>query len=167
MPYTGGVLEEGSLGLLIMSRKFKCQPFPILAQIIVLIGPWKLDQSSSLKSKLSKILQYLNVTSCSVSQNSLQMILRLCFKKTEEGFPGGTVVKNRLPMQGTRVWALDQEDPTCRGATKPVCQNYWACALEALSHNYWARVPQLLSPHTTTEAHVPRACAPQQEKPPQ
>ena len=31
-----------------------------------------------------------------------------------------------------------------------------------------ARMPQLLSPHaTTTEAHVPRACALQQKKPPQ
>ena len=46
-----------------------------------------------------------------------------------------------LPVQGTRVWALVQEDPTCCGATKPV------------SHNYWA--------------HVPGARAPQQEKPPQ
>ena len=34
----------------------------------------------------------------------------------------------RLPMQGTRVWALGREDPTCRGATKPVRHNYWACA---------------------------------------
>ena len=44
-------------------------------------------------------------------------------------------------MQGTQVWALVREDPTCRGATKPV------------RHNYWARVPRVL--------------APQQEKPPQ
>ena len=29
-----------------------------------------------------------------------------------------------LPMQGTRVRALVQEDPTCRGATKPVRHNY-------------------------------------------
>ena len=29
----------------------------------------------------------------------------------------------RLPMQGTRVRALVQEDPTCRGATKPVHHN--------------------------------------------
>ena len=29
----------------------------------------------------------------------------------------------RLPMQGTRVGALVQEDPTCRGATKPVRHN--------------------------------------------
>ena len=71
-------------------------------------------------------------------------------------------------MQGTRVQALVQEDPTCRGATKPVRHNYWACFLEPVSHNYWAHKPQLLSPHaTTTEAHAPRACALQQEKPPQ
>ena len=30
----------------------------------------------------------------------------------------------RLPMQGTRVRALVREDPTCRGATKPVHHNY-------------------------------------------
>ena len=51
-----------------------------------------------------------------------------------------------LPMQGTRVQALVREDPTCRGATKPVRHNYWACALEPVSHNYWACMPQLLKP---------------------
>ena len=51
-----------------------------------------------------------------------------------------------LPMQGTRVRALVREDPTCRGATKPVRHNYWACALEPVSHNYWARVSQILKP---------------------
>ena len=44
-------------------------------------------------------------------------------------------------MQGTRVQALVWEDPTCRGATKP------------MRHNYWA--------------HVSGARALQQEKPPQ
>ena len=29
-----------------------------------------------------------------------------------------------LPMQGTRVRALVWEDPTCRGATRPVNHNY-------------------------------------------
>ena len=43
-----------------------------------------------------------------------------------------------LPMHGTRVWALVWEGPTCRGAAKPVCHNYWACALEPTSHNYWS-----------------------------
>ena len=37
-------------------------------------------------------------------------------------------------MQGTRVQAQVQEDPTCRRATKPV------------SHNYLARVSQLVKP---------------------
>ena len=52
----------------------------------------------------------------------------------------------RLPMQGTQVRALVQEDPTCRGTTKPVRHNYWACALEPVSYNYWACVLQLLKP---------------------
>ena len=30
----------------------------------------------------------------------------------------------RLPMQGTWVRALVREDPTCRGATKPLYHNY-------------------------------------------
>ena len=64
--------------------------------------------------------------------------------------------RTHLPMQGTRVWALVWEDPTCHRATKPVSHNYWACE------------PQLLSPHaTTTEACAPRTRAPQQQKPPQ
>ena len=29
-----------------------------------------------------------------------------------------------LPMQGTRLRSLVWEDPTCHGATKPVCHNY-------------------------------------------
>ena len=64
-------------------------------------------------------------------------------------------------MQGTQVQSLVREDPTCRGATKPVRHNYWACALDPASHNYWS--PRA----TTTAARVPRAHAPQQEKPPQ
>ena len=51
-----------------------------------------------------------------------------------------------LPMQETQVRSLAREDPTCRGATKPVCHNYWACALQPMNHNYWARVLQLLKP---------------------
>ena len=72
-----------------------------------------------------------------------------------------------LPMQGTRVRALVQEDPTCRGATKPVHHDYWACALEPVSHNYWAHVPQLLKPaHLEPMLHNKKppqweACAPQ------
>ena len=42
--------------------------------------------------------------------------------------PGASLVTQwfriHLPTQGTRVPALVQEDPTCRGATKPVLHNY-------------------------------------------
>ena len=44
----------------------------------------------------------------------------------------------RLPTQGTRIWALVRENPTCHRATKPVHHNYWACTLEPMSHNYWS-----------------------------
>ena len=49
-----------------------------------------------------------------------------------------------LPMQGTWFQALVRKDPTCRGATKPMCHTYRACALEPVCHNYWAHVLQLL-----------------------
>ena len=56
-----------------------------------------------------------------------------------------------LPMQGTRVWSLVWEDPTCRGATASKHHSYWA-----VHHSYWARAPQLLSPHAaTTETSTP------------
>ena len=34
------------------------------------------------------------------------------------------LLRIRLPVQGMWVQALVQEDPTCRGATKPVSHNY-------------------------------------------
>ena len=33
-----------------------------------------------------------------------------------------------LPMQGTRIRALDREDPTCRRAAEPVSHTSWTCA---------------------------------------
>ena len=66
-----------------------------------------------------------------------------------------------LSMQGTQVRALVWEDPTCRRATKPR-------APQLLSLCFTAHKPQILNPRATvTEARAPRACAPQQEKPPQ
>ena len=40
-----------------------------------------------------------------------------------------------LPTQGTWVCSLVQVDPTCLGAIKPVCWNYWACVLEPACFN--------------------------------
>ena len=56
-------------------------------------------------------------------------------------------------MQGTWVWFLVQEVPTCYGATKPAHHNYWACTLETRSHNYWAHILQLLKP-ACSRAHA-------------
>ena len=48
--------------------------------------------------------------------------------KIKTPFPGASLVAQWLRicllMQGTRVRALVWEDPTCRGATKPVSHNY-------------------------------------------
>ena len=38
------------------------------------------------------------------------------------------------------------EDSSCCRATSPTRHNYWACALESESHNFWAHGLQLLKP---------------------
>ena len=43
-------------------------------------------------------------------------------------------IGTHLPVQGTWVWSLVQEDPTGKGAAKPVY------------HNYWDHMPQLRKP---------------------
>ena len=45
-------------------------------------------------------------------------------------FPDSPVVKNLPWMQGTWVQSLAWEDPTCLGATKPVCHNSRARTLQ-------------------------------------
>ena len=67
-------------------------------------------------------------------------------KKMKQGFLGGSVVKNSPGMQMTWFWFLIREDPTHHRATMPVHHNYWVCALEPRSRDYWAHVPQLLRP---------------------
>ena len=65
------------------------------------------------------------------------------------GFPGGTVVKNPPANAGDT------------GLSPGPGRSH-------MPRSNWACTPQLLSPcATTTEAHVPGAHAPQQEKPPQ
>ena len=51
-------------------------------------------------------------------------------KPQTEDFPGGTVDKNPPANAGHGFRSLVQEEPTCHGATKPVCHNYRACTLE-------------------------------------
>ena len=72
--------------------------------------------------------------------------------------PGVQGVRICLPMQGTRVPSLIQEDSTCRGASKPRSHNYWAGALEPVSHNCCYPAPGWRKPA------CPRGRAPQREK---
>ena len=70
----------------------------------------------------------------------------LHFRKVARGLPWWLSGKERicLPMQETGVPFLIQEDPTCWGATKPVCHNYWAQALEPVLCNkgsHWNEKP--------------------------
>ena len=49
-------------------------------------------------------------------------------------FPGGAVVKNLPANAGDTGSSPGREDPACRRVIKPP------------SHNYWARMPQILKP---------------------
>jgi len=65
-------------------------------------------------------------------------------------------IKICLPMQGTRVRSLVQEDSTCRGATKPMYHNYWSPrTLVPVSHD------KKRSPWTIVKSS---SCLPQLEK---
>ena len=51
-------------------------------------------------------------------------------------FLGGPVVRN-LPANAGNMGSIPGlEDPTCCEATKPLCHNYRACALELTLHSY-------------------------------
>ena len=76
-------------------------------------------------------------------------------------FPGGAVAKNPPANAG------DTGSSPGPGRSHMPRSNK-AHAPQLLSLSSRAHEPQLLSPRaTTTEAHAPTACAPQQERPPQ
>ena len=66
------------------------------------------------------------------AKEARDFFLPLCFLVQEERGLRGQLraslvaqwLRICLPMQGTRVRALVWEDPTCRGATRPVSHNY-------------------------------------------
>ena len=84
-----------------------------------------------------------------------QIILKFVWRD----FPGGAVVKNPPANAGDTGLSPDP-------GRSHMPQSNQARAPQLLSLRSRAREPQLLSLHaTTTEAHVPTARAPQQEKP--
>ena len=103
---------------------------------------WFLSKWWLLELYNSANLNWWEIRNYSKSKSDIQLLSR--------NLTGTSLVAQwlriHLPRQGTRVRALVREDPTCRGATKLTCHNYWACALEPASHNHWAHTPQLLKP---------------------
>ena len=98
----------------------------------------------------------------SSSQGTMKVIPKQTKTKCPfQGSPGGSVVRSPPTNEETWFQSLVQEDPICCKVAGLVCHNYLSL---------WSRacVPQLLSSCTTaTEACIPRAHVPQQEKPPQ
>ena len=98
-----------------------------------------------------------------------------------QSFPGSSVVKICSQMQETRVQSLDQEDPTCHRAAKPMHHNYRACAqslgapaTEFTCHNYWSpcalQACSAAREATATRSPYPEMnsspCSPYEEKSP-
>ena len=105
------------------------------------------------KNKIKCFFKRYQVRGSALYQRSANFYLKRPGSKYVRASLVAQWLRIHLPMQATWVRALVREDPTCRGATKPMHHNYRACALEPSSHNYWARAP--------------RVCALQQDKPPQ
>ena len=69
---------------------------------------------------LSKILSIINITQISTQIGTKQSLNKWRLRTSLVA----QWLRISLPMQGTRVRALVQKDPTCRGATKLVRHNY-------------------------------------------
>ena len=71
-----------------------------------------------------------------ISQSYLQFLF--CFKCIWGASLVAQWLRIHLLVQETWVQSPIGEGPTCRGVTKPVHHNLWACALELGSHSHWS-----------------------------
>ena len=58
-------------------------------------------------------------------------------KNSSRGFPGGSAVKNLPANAGDTSSTPGLVTSHMPGTTKPMHNNYSACALEPGNHNYW------------------------------
>ena len=76
----------------------------------------------------SRSFSHINLHHARLSPAFLNPFIDSGYKDTMNILQGVSLVaqwlRTCLPMQETRVQALVREDPTCRGATKPVRHNY-------------------------------------------
>ena len=77
---------------------------------------------------LMVMMSHMFIHMSKLSLYALNMYTLLCANYTSKNPLRASLVAQwlriRLPMQGIQVRALVWEDPTCRGATKPVRHNY-------------------------------------------
>ena len=137
-------LKTGATVLIIMIHLYR-------ALAVCLTSMFSFNTHNSMKALLPSAYRWGNWAQSSIACLRPPNWYGPCLRIKLRAFLVAQWLRIRLPMQGTRVRALAWEDPTCRGATKPMRHDYWACALEPTCH--------------ATEACAPRAHAPQQEKP--
>ena len=65
---------------------------------------------------------------------------KIFFSKTDQGFPGGAVVKNPPANAEDMCLTPDLGRSTCCRGTKLLRHNYLVCALDPRSQNYGAHV---------------------------
>ena len=76
---------------------------------------------NTLKKKKTSLVVYIKHVQLFVCPSYLD---KMVFKKDPVTSLVAQWLRIHLSMQGTRVPALVQEDPTCCGATKPMRHNY-------------------------------------------
>ena len=116
----------------LLEKKNKMAYFIVLWKLYVYIFiksvrrvRWKiLNKSQRLNSNKWEMIIYSNL------HDNIQQ-----FKRTQLGFPGGSVVKNLPTNAGTGSSIIDLGRCT---ATKLMCYNNWACTLVPGSCSYWA-----------------------------
>ena len=90
-------------------------------EIIRSLSPFHYLYISFLPCVLLRVLEFLEQCHVLVGRTSLV----------------GQWLRISLPIQQIQVLPLVREDSICFGATKPMCHNFWVCAIEPVSHNYW------------------------------
>ena len=116
-----------------LEKKFKC------LYLWCYRGPTQCKIHRSLEKDHKNKRLGLTLKSTKINHHPFQYYYPLLKKKACEASLVAQWLRVCLLMQGTRVQALVWQYPTCRGTTRPVSHNYWACASGA--------------------------CAPQQERP--
>ena len=133
------------------------------------IEPWKISilrrwaKTEELIKKTDKEHPSRQATSWMVQYQWCQD--KKCFKNNGVATSLGVQwLRMHLPIQGTRVWFLAQEDPTGCRATKPVHRNYWTHELQILSlctYSPCLTAGEAITLQWEAQAHAPApaACA--------